>query len=318
MKRLPPVFGIAAAAVAVYFAFGLFVPQTFFTLQSLELLARQSLIVGIGATGMTLIIIAGGIDLSAGSQIALTTVVMGASLKSTQNPWIALAAGLLCGVASGALNGALAAWFKAGPFIVTLASMLALRGLAKGLAGEQTIAGLPDTWLRSLTSALRDDQKWMIIPPGAWAWLAVMAAGSALMTFTRFGRHVVAVGSSEATARLCGVPVEKVKVGVYALGGLMMGLAGAMQFSRTGIGDPTSAVGEELKIIAAVVIGGASLSGGEGTLLGAFFGALIMTTINMGCTQLGMPNWVQEIIAGLIILGAVGLDRWRASRLEAS
>ena len=131
-----------------------------------------------------------------------------------------------------------------------------------------------------------------------------------------FGKNAVAVGSNETATYLSGVPIDKVKVGVYSLAGALLGLAGVMQLSRTTIGDPTIATGEELKMIAAVVIGGASLAGGQGSVVGAAFGTLIMTTINMGCTQIGVPNWVQEILTGVIILVAVGLDRWRLARAE--
>ena len=131
------------------------------------------------------------------------------------------------------------------------------------------------------------------------------------LRYTRLGRHSFAIGSNEQTARLCGVAVERVKVLVFTLGGVFAGLGGLMQFSRLTKGDPTVAVGLELDVIAAVVIGGGSLSGGEGSILGTIVGALIMTVIASGCTQMGLPNWVQEIITGAIIVAAVAVDRLR-------
>jgi ribose/xylose/arabinose/galactoside ABC-type transport system permease subunit len=137
-----------------------------------------------------------------------------------------------------------------------------------------------------------------------------------MLRYTRLGRHIFAVGSNEQTARLCGVAVERVKVMIYLMCGAFAGLAGLMQFSRLTVGDPTVAVGLELDVIAAVVIGGGSLSGGEGSILGTLVGALIMTVIASGCTQMGLPNWVQQIITGGIIIAAVALDRLRHRRAE--
>jgi ribose transport system permease protein len=136
-------------------------------------------------------------------------------------------------------------------------------------------------------------------------------AGGGLLRYTRLGRHIFAVGSNEQTARLCGVATDRVKVIVYAINGMLIGLAGLLQFSRLTVGDPTVAMGLELDVIAAVVIGGGSLSGGEGSILGSIVGALIMTTIRSGCSQMGLPNWVQEIVTGLIIVLAVAIDRFR-------
>jgi ribose/xylose/arabinose/galactoside ABC-type transport system permease subunit len=139
--------------------------------------------------------------------------------------------------------------------------------------------------------------------------LALAVAG--ILRYTKLGRHIVAVGSNEMTARLCGVPVERIKIIVYAMSAGFAGVAGLFQFSRLTVGDPTVAMGVELDVIAAVVIGGGSLSGGEGSILGTLVGALIMTVIRSGCSQMGLPNWVQEIVTGCIIVIAVALDRWR-------
>ena len=131
---------------------------------------------------------------------------------------------------------------------------------------------------------------------------------------TVFGRHVFALGSNEAAARACGIRTHRLKVWIYGLAGLFFGLAGVMQMSRLRQGDPTVAVGTELDVIASVVIGGASLNGGEGSILGSMIGALIMAFLRNGCQQMGWPNYIQEIIIGAIIVLAVAIDRLRSSR----
>jgi len=288
--------------------------QPFLTSGNFELMMRQAVIVGLGAIGMAYVIMTGGIDLSPGSTIALTTVVVALVLKATHNPYIGVGVSVLVGVIAGLINGILVAKLKVGPFIVTLASMLIFRGLAKGFSSEQTVSSVPETWIQAFTAALGKTEKWQIIPKGAWVWVVLLIIMTWLLHRTVFGRNVVAVGSNEKTARLCGINITGVKVGVYTICGLFAGVAGLMQVSRVGIGDPTIAAGDELKMIAAVVIGGGSLLGGEGNMLGAAIGTLIMTTINMGCSQLGIANWIQEIITGSIIVVAVALDRYRMSR----
>ena len=154
----------------------------------------------------------------------------------------------------------------------------------------------------------------MLLPVGVWLLVIMAILVAVLLRYTRLGRHIFAIGSNEETARLCGVAVWRVKVIVFMLGGAFAGLAGLMQFSRLTVGDPTVAVGLELDVIAAVVIGGGSLSGGEGSILGTLVGALIMTVIASGCTQMEVPNYWQEIITGGIIIVAVALDRLRHRR----
>jgi ribose transport system permease protein len=139
-------------------------------------------------------------------------------------------------------------------------------------------------------------------------------AMAVLLRYTVFGRHVFAIGSNEATARLCGVRTARTKIVFYTAAGLFCGLAGVMEFSRLTVGDPTVAVGLELDIIAAVVIGGGSLSGGEGSILGSMIGVFIMAFLRNGCTMMGWPNYIQEIIIGAIIVAAVALDQIRHRR----
>lgn len=314
MNKSKNVIGVIVAWVAVYALFSVLKPQTFLDISNVELMLRQSIVAGLGAVGMTYVIVSGGIDLSAGSVIALASVTGAMTLKTTGRPEVAIVVTLLTGLAAGLANGLLITKLKVSPFIVTLAAMLAIRGTAKGFADEKTVSGVPSTWLREFTAALGSDEKWLLIPKGAWVWVILLVALAWALHYTVFGRNVVAIGSNEQTAKLCGIKIDRVKLGVYALAGAFFGLGGLMQLSRSTIGDPTLAVGEELKIIAAVVIGGASLSGGQGSVVGAAFGILILTTINMGCSQMGVPNWIQEVLTGLIILVAVAIDRWRLSR----
>lgn len=280
---------------------------------NLETILRQTTIVGLAALGMTMIIISGGIDLSVGAAIALVTVVVASALQKGAPPLLAALVGVAVGALAGVCNGALITRLRVVPFIVTLGSMLLVRGMAKGLAGEQKIDA-PKSWLNELLARLPADRAWMLVPPGVWLLLLSALAVGGLLLYTRLGRHIFAVGSNEQAARLCGVDVGRVKLAVYALGGLFAGLAGVMQFSRLTVGDPTGAMGLELDVIAAVVIGGGSLSGGEGSVLGCLIGALIMQVIRSGCSQMGWPNWVQEIVTGVIIVVAVALDRLRHRR----
>jgi len=155
---------------------------------------------------------------------------------------------------------------------------------------------------------------WLVVPGGIWIVAILAILVGATLRYTRFGRHLFAIGSSERTARLCGVAVERCKVWVYTLGATLAGVAGVLQFSRLSVGDPTVADGLELDVIAAVIIGGGSLSGGKGTVLGTLLGATTMAVIAIGCAQRGLPNWVQQIVTGAIIVLAVALDRWREGR----
>jgi ribose/xylose/arabinose/galactoside ABC-type transport system permease subunit len=302
VSAFAPLVGLAA--VCALFAALRF--DTFVTRDNFAIILQQTAVIGVAALGMTLVIIAGGIDLSAGSIIALGTVVIALLLQRGVSPLLAA----LGGVGSAALCGAISGWFitrlRLLPFVVTLGMMGALRGAAKGLAGEQPV--YPDeSWLNRLMQLGRGGS----LPSGVWLMLGLAVLVAAVLRYTRFGRHVFAVGSNELTARLCGVPVERVKLGVYILGGAFAGVGAVLQFAYLTGGDPTTAGGLELNIIAAVVIGGASLAGGQGTITGTLVGALIMSVVANGCTKLGLSNWVQEIVTGGIIIAAVLLDHFR-------
>jgi len=306
LQRLGPLTGL----IAVFALFAILKQDVFVTADNIELILLQTAVVGTAALGMTVVIISGGIDLSVGSVVALSTVVIALLLQAGFPPLFAALGGVAMGVVVGMAIGLFVTRVRLAPFIVTLAMWGAMRGLAKGLANEQMVL-VEGGWLTSLLNVLHDDQKWMLFPAGVWLMLLLALAVAGFLRYTQVGRHIVAVGSNEQTARLCGVPVERRKVLVYAIGSAFAALAGVFQFSYLTVGDPTTAAGMELDVIAAVVIGGASLAGGQGSVLGSLVGALIMTIVANGSTKMEYPNWVQEIVTGLIILAAVALDRYR-------
>lgn len=286
--------------------------ETFVTWDNFAIILQQTAVIGIAALGMTMVIIAGGIDLSVGSIIAVGTVVIALLLQAGWPPLAAAIGGVAACAACGAFSGLLITRLRLLPFVVTLGMMGALRGAAKGLAGEQPIYPDTDSWLNELMQLGGRGS----LPGGVWLTLAFALLVAGVLTYTRFGRHLFAIGSNELTARLCGVPVERVKLMVYVLGAAFAGLGAVLQFAYLTGGDPTTAVGLELNIIAAVVIGGASLAGGQGTVTGTLVGALIMSVVANGCTKLGLANWVQEIVTGIIIVAAVTLDHFRHRRAE--
>ena len=289
-------------------------PSSFSSPGNLETIARQTAIVGTAALGMTMVIIAGGIDLSVGSVIALVTVLIASAMQAGFSPIVAVLTGVLGGTLCGMVNGLLITRLRVVPFIVTLGTLLVVRGAAKGFAHEQKIDA-PMTWLNDLLASLPPDRAWQLVPPGVWVLVLLAAGVAALLRYTRPRPPYV----RRRIERTDGPPVRRAG-GEGEAAGLWLerdvsGLAGVMQFSRLTVGDPTVAVGTELDVIAAVVIGGGSFSGGEGSVLGTMVGALIMTVIRSGCSQMGLPNWVQEIVTGAIIVLAVAVDRLRHRRM---
>jgi ribose/xylose/arabinose/galactoside ABC-type transport system permease subunit len=311
LRASNPFLGPLLALMAVYLLFVFLAPETFARPINLVTMARQTAVVGTCAVGMTMVILLGGIDLSVGSTVALTTVVIASLLKGGTGPFAAALAGVLVASFTGVVNGLFISGFGITPFIVTLGSMSILRGAAKGLSHEQKIDA-DARGLEVLSAALPPGQRWLLVPPSVWMMLAVALMAAVLLRLSRVGRHIQAIGSNEQTARLTGVPVVKIKVLTYALAAALTGLAGVIEFSTLTVGDPTDSVGLELSVIAAVVIGGGSLSGGSGSIPGALIGGMLMTVIKTGCTHVGLPNWVEELITGAIIVAAVGMDRLRA------
>jgi ribose transport system permease protein len=307
LNRLGPVLGLLL--VILVFSLLMDTPARFLSPNNLRIVLSQTVIVAIGAIGMTLIIISGGIDLAVGSTIALTGVVTALAIKAGFSPVLALAAGIATGGVVGVVNGLVITRLKVVPFIATLGMLGVARGIAKWLANQQTV-NMPGTWLNELL-VMFPDPPWLLVAPGVWITIVLAVAAAIVLRNTVFGRRVFALGSNEAAARACGIATDRLKIWIYALAGLLFGLAGVMQMSRLRQGDPTVAAGSELDIIAAVVIGGGSLSGGEGSIFGSMIGALIMAFLRNGCQQIGWPNYIQEIIIGAIIVIAVAIDRWR-------
>lgn len=303
MKHVPRWVAPLVALIVVFAIFAAWTPDTFLRVQNLLTMARSTVIVATCALGMTMVIVTGGIDLATGSVVALTTVIIASMLRAGHGPAFAVLVALAAASAIGASTGALIGRARLMPFVVTLGTMSALRGLAKGLADEQKIDCDPHGLERVLTADLA--------APGLWITIALALATAGLLRYTRFGRHVFAVGSNEAAAKLVGIDTGNVKLFVYTLSTLLAGVAGVMEFSTLTVGDPTVSIGLELQVIAAVVIGGAPLTGGQGSIAGTMIGALLMTVIQTGAIHKGMPGWVQEIVTGAIIVIAVAIDRFR-------
>lgn len=355
-------FGPALALLVVFvFFWAVIGPRFVHYNNNIITILSQSAIVAMAALGMTFIIGSGGIDLSTGSNVALSCVVVAVILNVGVQPddpgdpakrfagaavmqhpilWpiLAAVAGVLTGTLAGALNGVLSAGLRIVPFIVTLGSMMMYRAMAKHAAHETKVYPPEKNWLASLLNSQSEGQTfgtlllhpWRFFPVGIWIVIALAILMALVLRYTRFGRHVLAIGSNEQTARLCGIQVTRQRIYVYALGGLFAGLASVLQYARTVQGDPTSATGLELNVIAAVVIGGASLNGGRASIFGTLVGALFMNVVQNGCqfvplpkflqdffntqSALGMPSYVQEFLTGAIIIIAALLDNFRRKR----
>jgi len=302
--------GPLAALVLVFVLFAILLPGRFTDAITLVTMARATAVVGIAATGTTMVIILGGIDLSVGSAVALTTVVIALALKG-HGALAAVGLGVMAATCAGAMNGALTVGLGITPFIVTLGTMGVLRGVAMGLAKEQRVY-VKDT--HGIDALVLPARGIFGVPLAVWLLVVVAGAIAFVLNNTRFGRHVFAIGSNERTALLAGVRVKPTKIATYAIATGLAGIAGVVEFGRLTVGDPTDSNGLELSVIAASVIGGASLSGGEGSVLGTVFGAMMMTVIQTGCSFLGLASWIQMIVTGAIIVGAAALDRLRQRR----
>jgi len=263
---------------------------------------------------MTVIIISGGIDLSVGPVIALTTVVVALLLQRGHSATIAAIGGIAAAAGCGLITSQIITRLKIPPFIATLGMWASVRGLAKEFADNSTVyppSSWHNTWLHGLLDTLLTGKRWLLVPSGVWLMIISATLIALMLRYTRLGRHIIAVGSNEQTARLCGVRVEQVKLVVYVLGAALAGLAGIVEFSYISTGDPTTRAGAELDVIAAVFIGGASISGGYGSIFGSLVGAVMMTMLDNGCTKMDWPNSRQQIATGVIIIIAVALDRLR-------
>lgn len=296
-------------AVIVFYAVP---PHPVPSLLDLRLVAVHTMIVGTAAMGMTFVIISGGIDLSVGSAIALVSVAAAIVLERGGGVGSAIGVALGTGALCGLYNALLITGLRLPPFIATLGTLGFYRGVAKWVSGSIPITaptrGL-EAWVQPIP-----DPAWLGVAPVVWLMVVLGFVMAFVLRYSVLGQHTYAIGSNESTARLCGIRVDREKIWIYVLAGLLTGVAGLMQFARLTQGDPTVAIGLELDIIAAVVIGGGSLAGGQGSILGTLAGAFLMAYLRNRCTVLGWPNYVEEMIVGHIIIVAVAVDHWRIRR----
>jgi len=274
-------------------------------------IARQTAVITIMAIGMTMVMVSGGIDLSVGSMLALTSV-LGAFVMAAGGPVLAgIAISIVAGAIFGLINGTTVATLRIPPFIVTLGAMGVYRGIALLATGGKAVVDLPSSF-----GNLAQGNVFGILPLPLLIVLLVALLAHFVLVNTRPGRYCYAIGSNVEAARYAGVRVSLYQIWFYVILGTLTGLAGAIESSRLVTGQPTSGDGYELRVIAAVVIGGASLSGGTGTILGSMIGALTMAVLRNGSNQMGWPTYMQEIIIGIVIMIAVGVDKLRQGGLR--
>ena len=274
----------------------------FLTVSNLLNVAQQTSINAIVAVGMTFVIISGGIDLSVGSIVALSGVVLGALLQGGQPLAVALAAALAVGIACGLLNGALVSIGGLPPFIATLGMMSVARGAALVFTEGRPVSGF-DEGFRSIATGSAG-----FVPAPVVVMIAVYVAAHVVLTRTTFGRYVYAIGGNEEATRLSGVAVRFHKTAIYGVSGAMSAIAAIVLTARLNSAQPIAGTMYELDAIAATVIGGTSLMGGEGTLAGTLVGALIMSVLRNGLNLLGVSSFLQQIVIGGVIVGAVLVD----------
>jgi ribose/xylose/arabinose/galactoside ABC-type transport system permease subunit len=280
---------------------------------------RQISVNAVLATGQTFVIITAGIDLSVGSLIALTGVLMAGTVAATGSPWLglllAVGVGIGVGGAAGAINGAPVVKFGLPPFITTLAMMLMARGVAFLFTGGRPleIDNSAFNWLGTglVFPFLQNVFHIPGFPVPVLIMLAVVIAASYALGRTRFGRYVYAIGGNEEAARLSGINVARVKLSVYVLSGALAGLASLLLAARLNAGIPQSGEGYELQSIAAVVVGGTSLMGGRGSIGGTFVGALLIGVLYNVMNLLSVQSYAQDVVLGAVILLAVMLDELR-------
>ena len=319
-RRLPPELSILGVMIGMMLLFEvlgwIFVGQSFIANPlRLKIMILQEAVIGVIAVGVTQVIIMGGIDLSSGSLVGMTAMIAASLAQSAGfshaiypsltglNPFFPVAAGLACGLFAGMINGGLIALTKIPPFIATLGMMVSARGVADWYTDGQPIGNLEDSYA--------------IIGSGWWPvviFLAVAATFHIALRYTRYGKFTYAIGANPLAARVSGINVERHIVVVYALAGLLSGLAGVVQTARAISGQAGVGVGFELDAIAAAVIGGTSLSGGVGRLTGTVIGTVILGVLTSGFTFLNVDAHYQEIIKGAVIIAAVVADQYRQRR----
>jgi len=309
------VFGRDAGGLIVLFVlFGgmTLASNEFLTADNMANLARQVAVFGIIAVGQLLVILTAGIDLSVGSVLGLTGCIAAELLVHGMGIVPAILLALAAGAAIGVFNGTLVAYGKLPPFIVTLGMLGIARGAVLVLTDATTVQPLPESFGNIANG------NFLGLPNLLWVFVAVVVVTSFVLRRTVFGRYVYAVGSNPESARLAGVPVTRVLVAVYAIGGLLAAVGGVLFTSRLNAGIPTAGTGYELNAIAACVIGGASLFGAKGGAFGAAAGALIVGVLNNGGNLLAINSFYLQIIIGALILIAVAFDQWQGRRSRSS
>ena len=299
---------ILSVLILVGIVISIFSPY-FLTTNNLMGVFRSFSLVGIMSIGMMLVIITGGIDLSVGSVMGLSSLMTALAFQHGLGPLPAVLAGLCAGLMVGAFNGVLITWIQLPPFIATLGTLSIGRGLMYIITkGVPLTPDVPDSF------TFIGQGYFGFVPVPVVIMLLLTVSFSILMRRTRFGRHVYATGGNEVAARLSGVRTHRVKFTVYALSGLIAALAGVVSFSRFVSAEPASGFGAELDVIAAAAIGGASLSGGVGSVEGAIIGAALAGIITNGVVLLNIDTYAQQAITGCVILIAVSIDIWRVRR----
>ncbi|SOE20196.1 inositol transport system permease protein [Spirosomataceae bacterium TFI 002] len=301
-------YGIFISFIVVCLVLSYATPQ-FLSLSNWTIIITQVSINALLAFGVTFVIITGGIDLSVGSIVAVAGVVAASLAQDGANSvGVAVAGGLLAGLAFGLLNGFLITKSKIAPFIVTLGTMTIGRGLALILSKGRPVSNLSDSF------NFIGGGKVFGLPVPIIILIVVFVLSSILLRKTIFGRYIYAIGGNEEAAWASGINVQKIKLAAYAIGGGLAGLAGILLTSRITTGQPNSGMGFELDAIAAVVIGGTSTTGGRGTMIGTLIGVLLIGVINNGLDLLNVSSYYQQVVMGTIIIGAVLLDSWNLKR----
>ncbi|MDD9741609.1 MAG: ABC transporter permease [Marinovum algicola] len=298
--------------------------QAFFSVNNGLTILLQTSVIGLLGIGMTMVIITGGIDLSVGSVLALSGVGTAMAIKAGLPVAPAMALGVLIGAGCGAVNGLVVTRMKIPPFVATLGMMLMARGLALQLTGAAPISQLGEAFGRLGNGALfrmvemQSNGFPKVIFPGipypAILLLLVAMGAAYMLRRRRIGRHIYATGSNEEAARLSGVRVDQTKLYAYVMSGALAGLAGNVLMSRLVTAQPSEGVMYELDAIAAAVIGGASLSGGVGTVSGTMIGAFIIGILRNGLNMAGVSAFIQQIVIGAVVIGAVWIDQMRNRR----
>ena len=305
VRQVLPLIGL----VLLFLFLAAKVPDTFLQPRNLENLLRRSSVIVLIAVGMTFVMLTGNIDLSVGSVLAFAGVCGSLAVSHGCPLWLGLVAGGAAGGACGAVNGLLTTSLRIPSFIATLGTMGVFRGVALVMTDALPVTELPDGFGRI---AAEDT---LGIPTPVWFYLVVCLVAAFVLRQTVFGRHVYAMGSNREAAYHSGIRIQAVTVVVFVVLGALTGLAGMLEASRLVSGQPTAGEGYELQVIAAVVIGGGSLSGGEGSVLGTLAGAFLMAVLANGCVLLDVSPYVQRIVIGALIVMAVALDQLLRRRL---